>query len=267
MPWTGERGTDYPEEKSIVDLIIPGRGETLISWVEQVGDGDLVVTAGQRRVGTRVRVDDGERIEMVWRGPEELRALPTEFVGLEGPDRGCWRLRPTGPATRGQRREAVRAPIGIGLSASAGATRLTGVTVDISEGGFRAVLKAATGRPVAPAATAPAPSPSAVRGPAVPGVEEPTTEPSDSGTELGAQPDAEALPALPGFGVGQVIDVVVDLDPGQVSAKAEVTRRHKREDENHEVSARFIGLPERSQDAVRARVFAGLRELRQRGLI
>jgi hypothetical protein len=67
--------------------------------------------------------------------------------------------------------------------------------------------------------------------------------------------------------VGDLLDVVVDLGPGQLAATAVVTRRHPRADGRHEVSARFVELPERAQDQVRARVFTGLRDLRRRGLL
>jgi c-di-GMP-binding flagellar brake protein YcgR len=157
-------------------------------------------------------VADGDPVELVWRAASELRSLPARLVATEGGAEACWRVRPTGPAVRGQRRSAVRAPLSLGVSAEAG--RLRGTTVDISEAGFRGVLD----------------------GPAGPRV-------------------------------GDLLDVVVDLGPGRLAATAAVTRRHPRADGRHEVSARFVELPERAQDQVRARVFTGLRDLRRRGLL
>jgi hypothetical protein len=224
---SGVAGTDYPEERAIVDVLVDGRDSALVSWVERVDGADLLVTVGQDKSQRRVRVDDGSRVELIWRAPEELRSLPGTLLGTEGGTEKVWRVRPTGPAVRGQRRSAVRAPIALELSASAGSTRLAGATVDISEGGFRGVL---------------VPAPRAAEA-------------------------AEGAATPPGPQVGDVLDVVVELESGQVVAKAEVIRRHQREDDRHELSARFIGLPERTQDQIRARVFAGLRDLRQRGLI
>ena len=223
MTRTGEPGTDYPEERVIVDVLVAGRDETLLSWVERLEDRDLVVTVGQDRAQRRLRLDDGERVQLVWRGVAGLRSLPAQFVGMDGGTGKCWRLRPTGPAVRGQRRSAVRAPLSLGLGVSAEEIRLTGVTVDISEGGFRGLLR----------------------------------PPAGAGTRSGTRAPQ----------VGDVLDVVVDLDPGQVEATAEVIRRHVRGDDVHEVSARFVGLTERAEDLIRARVFAGLRDLRQRGLL
>ncbi|WP_138733544.1 PilZ domain-containing protein [Modestobacter excelsi] len=227
MTRTGVAGTDYPEERAIIDVLVAGRDSALLSWVERLEDHDIVVTVGQDRAQRRVRVDDGERVELIWRAPTELRSMPAQLVATEDGTEKCWRVRPTGPAVRGQRRSAVRAPLSLEVRASAGSTRLTGTTVDISEGGFRGLLGAPAGA-----------------------AETPTPETAVAGPQ-----------------VGELLDVVVDLGPGQVDAKAEVIRRHEREDDLHELSARFIGLPERTQDQIRARVFAGLRDLRQRGLL
>lgn len=81
-----------------------------------------------------------------------------------------------------------------------------------------------------------------------------------------ASPEEDAATAAL-FNVGAVLDVTVELQQEQVRAKAEVIRRHEREDGRRELSVRFIGLPEYMQDVIRARVFAGLRELRLRGLL
>jgi hypothetical protein len=224
MTRSGEAGTDFPEERAIVDVLVSGRDGGLLSWVERLEDRDLLMTVGEDRSKRRVRVDDGAQLELIWRGPSELRSMPALLVGTEGGTDKVWRVRPTGPAARGQRRSAVRAPLALPLGISAGKTRLTGVTVDISEGGFRGLL--------------------------------------DPPADVDETPPAEAGPQ-----VGEVLDVVVELDPGQVAAKVEVIRRHPREDHRPELSARFIGLPERIQDQIRARVFAGLRDLRQRGLL
>lgn len=74
--------------------------------------------------------------------------------------------------------------------------------------------------------------------------------------------DGQAVPAA-----GDVVRVTLVLPDLTVRCQAQVVRRHRRADEQAELSLRFIGLPEKDQDQVRRRVFARLRELRQRGLL
>ncbi|MCZ2815839.1 PilZ domain-containing protein [Modestobacter sp. VKM Ac-2984] len=241
----GVPGEDHPEERGLVELLLSDRGVVLVSWVERLEGKEMVVTAGRDRNQRSVRLDVGDRVEVVWKGAGELRALPTRLVAVEGAGSGtCWRLVATGPAGRGQRRAAVRAAIALPVTATHGGTTLTGTTVDISEGGMRAAFR----------------------------------PPAAGGTRLRAVTRSDGLPAAPGdgdapaagvraFGVGDVLDVVVQLGAGQLAAQVETIRVHRREDECSELSVRFIGLSEKDQDAVRARVFAGLRELRQRGLL
>ena len=167
--------------------------------------------------------------------------MPAELVGTEDHGEPCWRLRPTGPASRGQRRAAVRAPLDFQVRATAGRTELAGVTLDISEGGFRGVFQPPVDEP----------SSSAVGGPAA----------------VDGSPTDEVSVVDMLFGIGAVLDVTVDLQTEELRTQAEVMRRHAREDGLRELSIRFIGMSEHKQDRVRARVFAGLRELRARGLL
>lgn len=160
--------------------------------MERVEGKEVVVTAGRDRNQRSVRLDVGDRVEMIWKGAGELRALPTRLVAVEGSGSGaCWRLVATGPAGRGQRRSAVRAVLTLPVRAAKDGTTLAGTTLDI----------------------------------------------------------------------------VVQLGPGQPAAQVDAVRVHRREDECSELSVRFVGLSEKDQDAIRARVFAGLRDLRQRGLL
>lgn len=251
MAIKGDPGHDFPEERAIIDLLVASRGQALVSWVEEVRAQDLLVTAGQDRSQRRVPLDLGEHVELVWKSPSELRSMPAELIATEDRGQPCWLLRPTGPASRGQRRAAVRAPLDLAVRVSAGNTELTGVTLDVSEGGCRAVFQ--------PPADAASVAPSG--GPAPVG-----TTHTDGAAADGTQADGESpLDAL--FGVGAVLDVTVDLDTAQLHTKGEVMRRHGREDGLRELSVRFIGMTEHKEDKVRARVFAGLRELRARGVI
>lgn len=224
----GEPGVDHPEVMAVVDVLAADRGDALMSWVESVSDGELVLTAGKDRSQRTVRMDVGERLELIWKGPEELRALPAELVAVEtGSGEATWRVRPTGRASRGQRRAAVRAPIGFHAEVTLGRTPCEGVTVDVSEGGMRLLLD-----PAAPAG------------------------------------DDEPAAVSSAVEVGTVLPAAVDLASGRrVTCQAEVVRRHHREDARVELSMRFIGLAEPQQDAIRRDVFAALRDLRSRGLI
>src|ERR1700760_2356262 len=106
-----EPGLDYPEAKTPVDVRVQSRGDTLLSFVELVDDGELVLSAGEDRLRRPVPLEVGEHVELTWRGPDELRAVPAELIAVDTAGRRTWRMKPIGPAGRGQRRAAVRAPM------------------------------------------------------------------------------------------------------------------------------------------------------------
>ncbi len=212
-------GVDHPEERAVLDVKASSRSDVLISFVERVSGWELVVSVGEDAQKRRVRLDTGEHLELIWRGPEELRSLPAELVEVVTGDSPTWRLKVVGPASRGQRRSAVRAPMSMPVELTLGERVLSGTTIDLSEGGTHCML---TGKPGA------------------------------------AKPEIE---------VGAVLPVAVDLDGDRLATKAEVIRRHPRDDEHTELSLRFVGLGEKREDAIRRRVFAELRDLRSRGLI
>ena len=235
----GEAGLDYPEEKTPVDLRVQSRGDTLLSFVELVDNGELVLSAGQDRLKRPVRLEPGEHLELTWRGPEELRAMPAELVGVDTGDRATWRVKPVGPSGRGQRRAAVRAPMDHRVTLTAGGRTLGGVSLDVSEGGVRFLLGDAAA---------------------------PVADQADAG-EQQAGADAQAATG-PQLEVGSVHHVTVWWDDSDnITAKGEVIRHFPREDKREEVSIRFIGLPEKMEDVIRARVFARLRDLRARGVL
>jgi hypothetical protein len=233
----GVAGVDHPEDKAVVDVIVPGRGEMLMSWVEEVRDGDIVITAAQNRAGQPVRLDPGERIDLVWKGGEGLRALPVELRSVDRGEKPVWHLLPLGPASRGQRRGAVRTPLRLTVRLTAGRFDLAGTTVDVSESGMRAIFD---------------PPPSDGDGPV------------EGRTEGDTAPQAKKA-ALPESGA--VVEVVLQVDDDRVASSAEVVRQHPHEAGKYEVSLRFIGLPEYQQDLIRARVFAEMRDLRRRGVL
>src|SRR3954453_15205390 len=131
----GVAGVDHPEDKAVVDIIVPGRGEMLMSFVAAVSDDEIKVTVAQNRAGETVRLEDGGRLDLVWKGAEGLRAIPVEVVGPDPGDQPAWRLRSTGPATRGQRRGAVRVPLRLTVQITAGKKQYGGGAPAVREAG------------------------------------------------------------------------------------------------------------------------------------
>ena len=138
----GEPGQDYPEQMTPVDVLAASRGDALASFVEAVHDTELILTVGTDRGRRPVRLDPGERLELVWKAASELRAVPAELVDTQAGDQPTWRIRTVGPATRGQRRAAVRAPLVFRVHLGPEDGHFDGQTVDLSEGGIRLVQAA-----------------------------------------------------------------------------------------------------------------------------
>ncbi|MDR7255194.1 c-di-GMP-binding flagellar brake protein YcgR [Nocardioides sp. BE266] len=136
----GVPGVDVPEVKDVVDVFAADRGTPLVSFVEATTDDEVVLAVARTREGTRVPLPVGERLEIVWRGRDELRSVPVEIVAVERGETPLWRVRPVGPATKGQRRRAVRAQMGRTVQVVAEDIQMDGVTLDVSEGGMKVVL-------------------------------------------------------------------------------------------------------------------------------
>lgn len=235
-------GVDFPEERTVVDLLATSRGDVLISLVESADPTEIVVSIGEDRSRRRVRLEAGEHVEVIWRGPEELRSLPTELIAAElHPPQ--WRLRPVGPSTRGQRRSAVRAPLSLQVQMTVGEDQLRGLTVDVSEGGIRVLFA-----PRDPAGTT------------APGT--PAEQPAAERLQDGGSDAGNPLRS------GAVLPMVVRLEDGdEIPCRGEVIRQIPRQDRGIELSLRFVDLPEKTQDLLRRHVFAGLRSLRARGML
>jgi hypothetical protein len=227
----------------VVDLLLSSRGDAVISWVESVRDDELVLAPAEDRTRQRLEVDVGERMEIVWRGTDDLRAMPAELVAVERGVDPVWRLRPLGPTTRGQRRAWVRAPMALPVRMTPPSGEITGTTVDVSEGGLRVVMS-----PAQPAAD----EVPVAGAPARPGPSHPTDEDEGDGD-----------PLTP----GAVVPLSLTLDDFEIPCSVEVLRRIRQEDGRSEVTLRFIGMHERTQDLIRRHVFFRLRTLRARGVL
>lgn len=138
----GQAGDDHPDVGSVVDLVPASRGGSFLSWMEAVGDDEFVVAAPTDAAMRPVEVAEGERVDLVWRGPAQLHSLPCELVAVAPAEQPRWLLRRAGVVQRGQRRGAVRAPLSVPVSLGPESARATGTTIDLSEGGLRCVLDA-----------------------------------------------------------------------------------------------------------------------------
>jgi hypothetical protein len=210
---------ELPAIGSVLDLVAVSRSETFLSWMDEHAEDGLLVTTPCDSDRRPISLPLGERLDVVWSTAHGLRTVPAELAGIVLGELPRWRLEVEGVAKRGQRRDAVRAPLIVPVELGLAVDPLLGRTVDLSEGGLRCLLDR---------------------------------------TVDARQP----VPA-----VGEVIRVAVVLPDLTVRCLSEVTRLFPRKDARVELSVRFIGLPEKDQDAVRRRVFARLRELRQRGLL
>lgn len=252
---TGIPGIDFPEERDVVDLLASSRGDALIGWVELATNEMIAVTAGEDRGRRRVRAEVGEHVNVVWRGPEELRSRPTELVKVQLEPQPVWWLRATGPSERGQRRAWVRAPLAYPVFMTVGSTELGGMTVDLSEGGTRVIFNGT-------ADTATEQPPAAGTGVGWPA-------PAEGDTAVPVAPAVEKTEDAGPFAVGAVVLLTLRLDGEDkpLECHAELLRQIPRDDDRLECTFRFIGIHEKTQDFIRAQVFTGLRRLRARGLL
>jgi hypothetical protein len=221
-----ERALEFPATGAVVDLIAASRTEPFMTWAVASAGKELLVLVPLDHEQRPVNLAPGERLDVVWRSPAELLCLPMTLAAVLPDKRPCWRLRVAGVVQRGQRRDAVRAPIVAPVRLGVEPALFSGVTVDVSEGGLRCVL--------------------------------------DSRPSLhGGLFTAEMGPPE----VGHVVRITAMLPEMTISCAAEIARRHPRKDGRIELSVRFIGLSEFEEDNIRRRVFARLRDLRQRGML
>lgn len=132
---------DRPEESASADVTLIARGITVTAHVE-VSDTYVVVV---RPIGGAPGWDSaeiglGDSVELYWVGGQEERTLAGTVTQLEeGPD-ARWHLAVSGQAERSQRRKAVRARVQVPVIIPWAGGQMTGSTVDLSEGGMRALM-------------------------------------------------------------------------------------------------------------------------------
>jgi len=135
----GVPNVDYPAASTALSVMPLGHDEALTARVRRESDTFLFVSSPRNGVGESAPFVERDMLELSWQADDGLRSVPAEAVALT--DEGQWKVRLTGPANKIQRRDAVRAPIGLSCTVSWDRTTLTGSTVDLSEGGLLAVFR------------------------------------------------------------------------------------------------------------------------------
>jgi hypothetical protein len=130
-----------PEESASADVTLIARGLTVTAQVE-VSDTHLIVvrpTAGGPGWES-AEIAAGERVELYWVGGEEERTLAGAVTQVEDGAGPRWHLAVSGMAERSQRRKAVRARVAVPVIIPWAGSQMIGNTVDLSEGGMRALM-------------------------------------------------------------------------------------------------------------------------------
>ena len=131
---------DRPEERASADVTLVAHGITVTAAVEVSESGLVVVRPEGDGTAWKAAVGRGDAVELYWVGGEEERTLEGLVSVIEDGDDPRWHLSVSGPATRSQRRKAVRARVQVPVLIPWAGAQLTGTTVDISEAGIRALM-------------------------------------------------------------------------------------------------------------------------------
>ena len=214
----GTPNIDYPAAATGLSVLPLGKDEALTSRVRRIGDGYLYISIPRTPVGENAFFIARDMLDVSWQADDGLRSIPAESVSIASD--GTWRIKLTGAASRLQRRDAVRAPIGLSVTLSWPGVVLKGSTVDLSEGGALAVFR----------------------------------------------PHGDLGVGVPFPKKDQSLTLHLDLYSDELLTEVRLVRRRPRQDNLHEWSLRFVGLPEASADLIRSHVFTALRNARARGL-
>lgn len=214
----GVPNVDFPAAAAALSVLPLGWDEALNARVRREGESFLYLSAPRNALGEVATFVQRDLLELSWQADDGLRSVPAEAMALT--DEGLWQVRVSGPATRIQRRDAVRAPIGLPVTLAWARTTLVGSTMDLSEGGLLAVFR----------------------------------------------PHGDLGGRVPFPTTTQRLALTLDLYSDQLVTGVALVRRRPREDNLHEWSLRFLGLPEPTADLIRSHVFTALRNARARGL-
>jgi hypothetical protein len=127
-----------PEESGSADVTLLARGVTVTASVEISSTGLVVVRPDPDRPVDEIQ--PGDRVEIYWVGGNEERTLGGEVSSIDGGAAPRWHIAVSGMAERSQRRKAVRARVAVEVLIPWAGGQMTGLTVDLSEGGMRALM-------------------------------------------------------------------------------------------------------------------------------
>ncbi len=136
-----DRFVDRPEESASADVTVISRGLTITAHVE-VSDTYVVVVrpTGGGPGWDSAEIQLGDAIELYWVGGQEERTLAGRVSRVQGGADARWHLAVSGRAERSQRRRAVRGRVAVPVIIPWAGAQMTGNTVDLSEGGMRALM-------------------------------------------------------------------------------------------------------------------------------
>ncbi len=132
---------DRPEETASADVTLISRGLTVTAHVE-VSDVSVVVVrpTGGAPGWDSTEIQPGDAVELYWVGGHEERTLTGTATQIESGAEPRWHLAVSGQAERSQRRKAVRARVSVPVIIPWAGAQMEGKTVDLSEGGMRALM-------------------------------------------------------------------------------------------------------------------------------
>jgi hypothetical protein len=132
---------DRPRVSTSADITLVSKGVTVTGRVDS-SDADRVVVgpAGDGPMLVADTVAAGDPAELYWIGGQEEWTLAGTVAEIEDGERSRWHIAVAGPAERSQRRKAVRARVEVPVLIPWAGAVMTGNTVDLSEGGMRALV-------------------------------------------------------------------------------------------------------------------------------
>jgi len=132
---------DRPEETASADVTLIARGLTVTAQVE-VSDVSVVIVrpTGGAPGWESADIQPGDAVELYWIGGQEERTLTGTVSQIESTTDPRWHLKVSGQAERSQRRKAVRARVAVPVIIPWAGSQMEGKTVDLSEGGMRALM-------------------------------------------------------------------------------------------------------------------------------
>lgn len=135
----GTADVDHPAQAAALSVLPLGSDVALTSRVRRVGGSHLFISAPRDAHGIPAVLVAGDLIELSWQADDGLRSVQAELLART--EDSLWAVQVRGRVSRIQRRDAVRAPIGLPVSVAWNGMELTGSTIDLSEGGLLCVLR------------------------------------------------------------------------------------------------------------------------------